>query len=206
MPILSVESRFIHFLEFTFELIVLNLLTLLCSLPVFTIGVALTALNRSLFDIRQGKGNIIRGFFKAFVDNFRSGLLLGLVFITISISFVLYLILLRDLINAGDVTVWVGIVLIAILFYFPMAFVFPLLAMFDSAALRTFANAFLLSFRHFGVSLVVVLFYVLPWLLVLINPSWFQGLFPIFLMFGLSLPGWISSKFFLKVFRKYAEL
>jgi uncharacterized membrane protein YesL len=206
LPLLSIDSRFVHFLEFLFELIVLNLLTLLCCIPVVTIGVAITALYRSLFDMHQGKGNIIKGYFVAFKDNFRPGLLLGLILILFCISFGLYLYLLQELIAAGDVLVIGGIILVAAILFFPMTFAFPLLATFDNSALRTLANGFLLSLRHLGTTLVVVIINGLPWLILVLSPSWFLKLFPLFLFLGFSLPGWISAKLFLSVFAKYAKL
>lgn len=205
MPLLSTESRFIHFLELTFDLVVLNLLTLLCCIPVVTVGVAFTALYRSLFDIRKGKANLIKGYFKAFVENFRSGLILGLILILFCVSFALYGFFFRDLITAADTIVVGGIILIAVLFFFPMIFAFPLLSMFDSSAFRTLSNGFLLSMRHAGTTLVVLLMNAFPWILLAINPSWFQKIFPIFLFLSFSLPGWFASALFLKVFKKYSK-
>lgn len=206
LPLLSVESRFVRFLEFLFELLVLNLLTLLCCLPIVTVGAAFTALYRSLFNMRQGKANIIKGYFKALIDNMRPGLLLGVIFILICVSFTLYIFLFQDLIAAGDVLVLGGIIFVGILFFFPMTFVFPLLATFDNSALRTLSNAFLLSFRHIGIALAVLLLHGVPWLLLAMNLSWLLRLSPLFLLFGFSLPGWVASDMFLKVFKNYADV
>jgi uncharacterized membrane protein YesL len=205
LPILSVESRFVHFLELTFDLIVLNVLTLLCSIPIVTIGVAMTALNRSIFDIRQGKGNIFKGYFKAFAENFRPGLLLGMILVLFSVSFSLYVFFLRDLIAAGDLLVLGGLILIAVFLFFPMTFAFPLLAMFDNSAVRTLANAFLLSFRHVGISLIVLLMNGLPWLFLVVNPQGFFRLSLLFVILGFSLPGWFASNLFIRAFKKYSE-
>ncbi len=205
MPILSVESRLVHFLEFLFDLIVLNLLTLLCCIPIITVGAAMTALYRSLFEIRNGNGNIIKGYFKAFIDNIRPGLVLGLILLLISISFFLYVYFSQGMIANGDFIVMLGIVFVAIIFFFPMTFVFPLLAMFDNSALRTLSNAFLLSFRHAGTSLAVLFMYSLPLVILLINQTWFLRVMPLFAMFGFSLPGWFASGFFVRVFAKYSE-
>ncbi len=206
MPILSVESRFVRFLELLFDLIVLNLLTLLCCIPIITVGAALTALYRSLFEMRKGNGNIIKGYFKAFIDNIRPGLVLGLILLLISISFFLYVYFFQGMIANGDFIVIVGIGFVAIIFFLPMTFVFPLLAMFDNSALRTLSNAFLLSFRHFGTSLAVIIMYSLPLVILLIDQTWFLRALPLFSMFGLSLPGWFASGLFVRVFTRYSEL
>ena len=206
LPILSLESRLVQFLELLFELIILNLLTLLFSVPIVTAGTAVTALYRSLFNIRKGKADIVKGYFKAFIDNLRSGMVLGLIFLLISISFVLYLFEFQNLIADGNILAFVGIAVIAVIFFFPMTFTFPLLAMFDNSALRTLTNAFLLSLRHVGTSIIVLLISGSPWLVLMIWPTLFVMLIPLFLIFGVSLPAWISSSLLLQVFKKYSEL
>ena len=64
------------------DLLVLNLLAILCSLPIFTIGAAVTALDDVCFRmIRQEGSSIVRGYFHAFRANFKKGTLLGLLFL-----------------------------------------------------------------------------------------------------------------------------
>jgi uncharacterized membrane protein YesL len=205
LNLFSVNSRFIRFLESVFELIVLNLLTLLCCIPVVTVGVAITALYRSIFNMRKGNGNIIADYFKAFRSNFRQGLLLGLIFELILISIGLYFVYFRDSIISGDGFVLLGIVLLAIFLLFPMTFAFPLLSMFENNIKQTLSNAVLLSFRHFGTSLLIILLNGLSWVLLIINPGWYIRLIPLFLIFGLSLPAWIASGLVLHVFANYSE-
>jgi uncharacterized membrane protein YesL len=185
---------------------VLNLLTMLCCIPIITTGAAMAALYRSLFDMRKGNGNIIKGYFKAFVANLRPGLVLGVILILICISFVLYLLLFQNLIVAGDLLVLVAIIFAGLILFLPMVFSFPLLSMFENSALRTLANAFLLSFRHFGTSLVVLVMFALPWVLMVVNTTWFIRLLPLFIMFALSLPGWFASALFLRIFKNYSEI
>lgn len=206
MPLLSVDSRLVRFLERIFELVVLNLLTLLCSIPLVTIGVAFTALYRSLFNMRQGNAGIIKGYFIAFRDNFRSGLLLGLILLVFCISFGLYIYFFRDLIAAGDALVLIGIVLVGVFFFFPMTLAFPLLSMFDDSALRTLSNAFLLGFRHLATTMAVLIMFGLPWLILFLAPSWFLRIIPLVLLFCFSLPGWFASSLFLKIFKKYSSI
>ncbi len=206
MPLLSVESRFVQFLEFLFVLMVLNLLTLLCCIPIITTGAAMVALYRSLFDMRKGNGNIIKGYFKAFIADLRPGLVLGVILILICISIFLYLLLFQNLIITGDILVSAGIIFVAVILFFPIVFSFPLLAVYENSAIRTFTNAFLLSFRHIGTSLTVLSMFALPWIILAINSTWFIRLMPLFLAFGFSLPGWFASALFLRIFKKYSEI
>ena len=206
MHLLSVDFRIVRFLELLFQLIVLNLLTLLCCLPIITTGAALTALYHSLFDMREGKGNIFKGYFRALKENIRPALMLGIVFAAVCVSFVFYALFLRDLLAAGNVLAWLGVIAVGAFFFFPMTYAFPLLSKFDSPAVRTLLNAYLLSVRHIGTTIAVLLMNALPWLLLLINPSWLLATLPVWLFFGFALPAWFASGLFLRVFKKYAEL
>ncbi len=206
MQLFSVHSPAVRFLEFLFQLIVLNLLTLVCCLPAVTAGAALTALYRCLFDMREGKSDIFKRYFRALKENIRPALLMGVIFLAVCASFVLYAIFLSSMLAEGDVLAWLGIVAVGAVFFFPMTYAFPLLSKFDNGAIKTLLNAYLLSVRHTGTTIAVLLMNALPWLLLLINPSWLLATLPVWLFFGLSLPAWFASGLFLRVFKKYAEI
>ena len=50
-----------RFLERVFDLIVLNLMTILLCIPLVTAGAAMTALHKTMFDIREQKGRTVAG-------------------------------------------------------------------------------------------------------------------------------------------------
>ena len=64
-------KRFFEFATKLGELMLLNLLTLLCSLPVVTVGAAFTAMHRVLVDIyRDQENKLVKTSFKSFKENF----------------------------------------------------------------------------------------------------------------------------------------
>ena len=70
--ILGSDSKMMSFLSRIFDLIILNILFVLCSLPVITIGSSLTALySVTLKMVRNEESYIFRSFFKSFKENFR---------------------------------------------------------------------------------------------------------------------------------------
>ena len=77
----DMESPFMQILSVTADLIIVNLLTVLCSLPVVTLGASLTAMNDALGRLVRGEeGHMAKDFFRAFASNFRQGTALGLLF------------------------------------------------------------------------------------------------------------------------------
>ena len=66
------ENPVIAFLNKMADLILLNLIFLLCCIPVVTIGPAITALYAvSLRSVRYGDGYVIQTFFRSFKQNFK---------------------------------------------------------------------------------------------------------------------------------------
>ena len=64
-------QKFFEFATKLAQLMWLNILTILCSLPVVTLGAAFTAMHRVLVDIyRDEENKITMTFFKAFRVNF----------------------------------------------------------------------------------------------------------------------------------------
>lgn len=66
------DSWIMRILTRIFDLIILNLLFIICSLPVITIGTSLSALySVTLKMVRNEEGYIVRGFFKAYKENLK---------------------------------------------------------------------------------------------------------------------------------------
>ena len=62
------------------DLIILNLIFIVCCIPIVTIGPALTALYyMTLKMARNEETYIIRGFFKSFKENFRQAIVIWLI-------------------------------------------------------------------------------------------------------------------------------
>ena len=73
------ENPVIAFLNKMADLILLNLIFLLCCIPVVTIGPAITALYAvSLRSVRYGDGYVIQTFFRSFKQNFKQSFVVGM--------------------------------------------------------------------------------------------------------------------------------
>ena len=80
MPFFSYESKFSQMMIKLSYSCWLNLLWLICSIPVFTLGAATTALyDVSLKIVRDEETSITRQFFRSFRRNFRQSTVLWLI-------------------------------------------------------------------------------------------------------------------------------
>ncbi len=66
------------------DLIILNILVVICSLPLFTIGASLTAMHYVVLKmVRNEEGYIIKSFFKSFKQNFKQATIIWLILLVV---------------------------------------------------------------------------------------------------------------------------
>ena len=77
--VFDINGKFFGFLEETADLVLLNVLFLICCIPVITIGASKTALydmTRRMAAKREGY--LVRGFFRSFSQNFKASTMIWL--------------------------------------------------------------------------------------------------------------------------------
>lgn len=199
------------FLTRLFDIMWLNLLYIICCIPVVTIGAATTALYYTTLKMAKNEdGYNTRDFFKSFVLNLRQGTIIWVIFLAIIaiIGMDVKVVTggnLQDFIGDGGVSkVVLGAVGITILLVsFILTYVFPILAKFDNTVKNTIKNAFLISIRHLPYTILFLIIEIVPCVLVYLSivTGTFIGLALIFVMF--SLVAYINSKYFNKIFVLY---
>lgn len=188
------------------DLIWLNILFLVCSLPIITIGASTTALYYvTLKMARDEEGYITKSFFKSFKENFLQATGIWLIFVALGLILVadLRIISLPEYaaLIPGDTfksVVFTMIVAITIILAFIFVYVFPVLARFVNSIKNTIKNAFLMSLRHLPFSFLLILIPAVPLVLMYFNPVFY---FLILIMF--SVQAYISSKILVKIFDNY---
>lgn len=202
MKFLSLDSPLMQGLGKMADLMWLNVLTLICCLPVVTIGASLTAMNYMALKIaRNEECYITRGFFKSFKDNFRQATLIWLIILAVIV------VLVGDFIIMGSSVAEFGILFrgvitaVTVLVVFTCMYVFPVLAKFENSIFRTLKNAFLMSLMQFPKTILMIVMYAIP----LVVFFFVIQLMPLSLLFGLSAPAWGSAKLYNKLFKKLED-
>ena len=202
MKFLNLDSPFMQGLGKMADLMWLNVLTLLCCLPIVTIGASLTAMNYMALKIaRNEECYITRGFFKSFKENFKQATLIWLIFLFVILILAGDFIIMRNSgIEFGD---WFQgvIIAISILVLFALMYVFPVLAKFENTVFRTIKNAFLMSLMQLPKTVLMIIMYAIP----VVVFFFVIQLMPLALLFGLSLPAWVSAKLYNKFFKKLED-
>lgn len=199
MKFFDLDSPLMQGLSKMADMMILNLLTLLCCLPIITVGPALTALNyMSLKLVRNEECYIVKGYFKSFKENFKQSTVIWLLMLLVAILLALdfYIIISAESEISGIMQI---LIFVAAIFWLCTAlYVFPVLARFQNTIRATVKNAFLMSVMQFPKTVVMAVAYLIP----LVVFIYFFQLTPIVLFFGFSAPAWVSAKLYDKLFKK----
>lgn len=192
----DMENPVMRTLSVVADLILLNLLTLLCSLPLITIGAALTALNVTTIKIVRGEESaLVKDYFRAFRENFKKGTGMGLLFLLI------FAVLIADYLAAGSYIPILRPVILAIALLILMLgqYAFALLARYENTVRGTLKNAFLLAVGYFPRTVGMAVFAVALWLLAI---QFLRYGAPILFLFGFSLPCYVTILLMQGIFAK----
>ena len=202
MNIFNLDSPVMQALGKVADLMWLNILTMICCIPIITIGPSLTAMHyMALKIVRNEECYITRGFFKSFKENFFQGMIIGVLTLFITLLLVGDFVLLRNPELGFGKFLQIMITIIAVLFTFTVLYVYPVLAKFANTTWRTIKNAFLMSIMQFPKTLLMIVIWALPLLLL-----WISGrTVPIVFLIGLSGPAWLCAHLYNKFFRKLED-
>lgn len=192
------------------DLILLNILWVICSIPVFTIGASTTAVYYVTLKLsRDEEDSTIRSFFRSFKSNF--GQATGIWLILLAVGLVLGVdfwffstrqMAMNNVLGAVLSAVSGGLLLI---YLFTVTYVFALQARFYNSVKRTIFNAFFMSIRHLVYTVGMI---VADGALVgasFLSLLYLPQIFIVFLLFGMPLIAFANSYFFTVIFKKYIE-
>lgn len=196
----NLDNPVIRALTLMANLLWLNTLALVCCLPVFTAGAALTATHYMCRKIVLDEdAGILKGFFHSFRQNFRQATIIWLLFLLI------FALLGGDIYLMSQELVTVPrfaqilIYIIGILILLTYTAVFPILSRFEGTISTTVRNAFIIAVTRLPKTVLALALTAAPWVMLLLAPQY--PIIPLF--FGISLPAYLYALMFRKF---YAQL
>ena len=201
----NMDNKFFVFMGKIADLCMLNLLCIICCIPIVTAGASLTALYYvTMKMVRNEEAYIFRSFFRSFKQNFKQATVINI--IMLAAAALLYI----DTNIAGKMGQPAGKILgmifaaFTLLYVMILLYVYPLLAKFYNSVKNTFKNAILMAIRHLPYTILMLLICACP-ILILFIPS-FQiqmSLILLFILFGPAVIAYANSHFFVKIFDRY---
>ncbi len=202
MRIFDLDGPLMSILNKIADLMILNILAIICCLPIFTAGAAFTALHYVCLKIvRNEEGYIAKSFFKAFKENFKQATIIWMVLLVAILLLVADFWLIKEF--ELELGYWFRVVLgaVFVLVIFTATFVFAALARFSNTTLQTLKNAFAMSVLQFPKTILMIILYIIP----IVAGAFFYQAIPFVLMFGISVPVWLSAMLYNKFFKGLEE-
>lgn len=199
----SLDSKLMQGLNTVADYVVFNILFLICCIPVVTIGAAKSALYRVMFDMMDDKGNLVKRFFKAFIQNFKAITPIHLLH-----SGILVLLLVELFVTTGNVfplstavTVILAVTTVAVSMLFGN--IPAQVAVFESTRKQYLKNSIYIALMEFFRCLAVGLMDLLPLVAILWDPGLALAFGPIWIFFYFSVTCNLSARMFRKPFAQY---
>lgn len=208
MHFFKMDGPLYRFLDRVTNLIVLNLIFILCCLPIVTIGPALTALYYVTLKIQRGEEPaIFKTFFHSFRTNFKQGLGLGISVLLIAALLIFDITALTSVVNIpasiAQILIFLSIFLLIAL-GLVVLYVFAVLAQFDNNTFQLVKWSVILSIRHLPVTFISATLVALPFLSFLFLPEIFLRVtVPVMVLIGFSGIALLQSFFYARIFALY---
>ncbi len=189
------------------DMILLNVLWIICSLPVFTIGASTTALYYcTLKIVRNEDYGDIKMFFKSFRLNFRQATLIWvpMLFVAGILAFD-FNFFGKALAGSGALRIILQAVTIAImvLWVFLFLYVWPVLSRFDNTIKNTVTNAWFMSIRYLGSTLGMIISDIIVIGVAYICLFYIGWVTAFIVLMGYPLLAWINSTMLEHIFENF---
>ena len=197
------DNPVMRFLSKLCDLILLNFLFLLSCIPIITMGAAISALYYMVLKMHKDEEpSIVKGYCKAFKDNFRQATLLWLPLLFAFVFFGADLYIIYNIIPASylwlQVPVWIIIfILLSILIY-----AFPLLSSFACSTKQLLKNAVLLSIGNMPTTIFFVVIQIAILYLCMISGELMVVFGSLALFFGCAAMAYFYALFLGRIFAK----
>lgn len=199
------DSKFFRFLSKIADLFVLNILFLICSLPIITVGASTTAMYTVTKKMAENKeGYIIRTFFKSFKENFVKSTIMWIIMLVALAVVVVDLLIGNAIPSETFQYLFKGAMLLSIILVVgAMMYALTLQCTFENTLKNTLKNAVLMVFIHLPWTLLIVFLTLSPILevwfftrylgveMLLMSTIWFSGV------------AYINSFIFNRIYKKY---
>lgn len=198
------ENPFIQFLVRVGDLIILNVLFILCSAPVVTLGASLTALHRvtqnMLFEQEEP---LLKAFFRAFRQNFKQSTLAWLVELVVIVSLVCDVLLVMAYFDGGLAkAMYILVAVLAILVAGVFSYLMPLIARYENGMRQQVNNAVVLAIIKLPKTVLLTLLNLLPVILLLISVPVFVQTLIFWVIIGFAFVSFLTSSILKPVFQQ----
>lgn len=182
------------------RIFLLDMLWVICSLPIFTIGASTTALIYACMKLKDDEGYATSNFFKSFKENFKQSTIIFLLYLVVGVVLAADFILGNQVDNRSfGLALQIGAGVIAIPYFLSLLYVFGVQSRFVNTVKDTIRYAFFMSLRNMKSTIQMAILMVL---FVWVNTTVMLANF-LCLIFGVGLMGYFFAFYYRHAFEKY---
>ena len=199
----SPDSRFMQGVSRFADLVILNVLILLTSLPLFTVGASVSAAYTLTFRMLRSKEEpVVKSYFRAFRENFRQGTALWLILLVAAVPALIYFD--RFFTMEGSFHyLFVPFLTVFVLAVCAGSFAFPLTSQFQNSLAGTLRNALLLTLANLPRALAAAVINLLPLGLYLFQYELFLKVSFLWFALYFSAAAYMNAAILWKVFKPF---
>lgn len=206
--IFNLESPLMQMLTRVGDMILLNVLFLLCSLPVITFGASLAAMHRMMQEIvYETDTSTIKGFFRAFKANFKQATAVWLVVLLVIVSLVCDYLLIITYFGGTAGARWMIILLavLAVLVSCVTAYMVPLLVRYENKLRQHLNNAIILSIIKLPRTLGLLALNLLPVIILVLSIDVFLETLVFWVFIGFAFTTYLETQILKPVFTELEQ-
>ena len=165
MKLFNPDSRIMIFLSRVADLVILNILWLVCCIPVVTIGASTTAMYHVIRHWQKDSvSSIMRDFFQSFKEDFKQATPVYLILLIPTVAVVMNAMLIFNPENSAAVPSYLLVIwfISALILLFISSFVYPVMAFFADTLFKTLRNAMVLALANLPRTILISILNLLP--------------------------------------------
>ena len=201
--LLNLESPLMQMLTRIGDLILLNVLFLICCIPVITAGASIAALHKMTQEIvYETDSSTVKGFFRAFRANFKQATAVWLVVCVVAASLICDYLLIITFFSGSEAVKWMLILLavLAVLVVCVAAYMFPLLVRYENKLRNHLTNAVILAIIKLPRTLGMLALIAMPLIILTLDLNMFLQTLIFWIFIGFAFTTYMQTHLLRAVF------
>lgn len=202
----SMDNKFFTFMGKVADLCILNIICLVCCIPVITAGASITAMFYvTMKMVKNEESYIIKSFFKSFRQNFKQATVINLILLAVAAILYVDLSIVKQMGQPLSQIMHIVFLAFTVLYAMVFLYIYPILAKFYNSTRNTFINAVLMSVRHLPYTVLMAVICACPVLMISFAPSFNvqATILAVCLLIGGAVIAYCNSFFLVKIFENY---
>ena len=187
----QIDGPVVRFFSILCDMIILNILWIICCVPIVTIGPATIAAHYVAMKLVRDEGRSVKEmFFKSLFCNLKQGMLLGIIFTFVGAILGIDLHICIHVIKDNSIfriLIYSAIIFLILLYLIEMIYLWAVLAMFDTTSIQAIINAFIISVSNVRDTSVMLAGDIGIAVIAIISIAFIPQLAILFIIFGVPL-------------------